>query len=857
MRTLLFALILYLALTSCAFGLVYIEKDGMFLYFSEGEKEIATRLTEKLPEIIAFLSQWKLSVKPPIHIILDDELDAPEVEVHVIPHKEIRVPIRAPGVLEDGYTEADPWEYFTFKGLCLQGIYGIRSDIPEFLHKFFGEIISPNVIMPQWVEEGICNLMYALYRQKEIQDPFESTLFKASPPPDLDMVSNHPQVWPGKHGYRIYGKPFIYWLYKKYGWNKIIDFIQLHGAGIIPIEIDLKARQVFGKTGIALWSEFQKEHPHEPGGTPGLLIAGYWNEPFVYWNQAGVYPGKLKLRNRGRYGYVEPDGTLLLSEYDKASKIYEYSKSSTAPIDKTHLWDPGIGGVAVTRKGHLPQIIVSPNDSKGKDRLSEKLEKNQIERIAAPPGIIQLSGPVRDRRGRIAVAGNLAGNWDIWVYDGQWHRVTNSPSIEMDPWWDNESLVFVSNISGKFQIHGADQSQVTHAEHGAILPRQGRFLNLTQNGWQLRSYEIGRVPFTELQFSPENPIEVASEQGTSEVKSYNLFKSIWPNYIRPDIFLGVDDVQLGVATNSRDVSGDYATDAGIRYSFDSDYFALRAGLQAKQIGTQYIRYPLSYSTALAQVVDESRNEVKLFWRPTALNKLLRAEELKSSDGTELSQGIEFSVNWRNYEPLYGEGPTEDEFWGALSFIDSWGILGGWGSLEFFSENRQSLSGGLSILFGDQILTSAHIMGGRSWGESLNGHNTFRIGGNVTEGYFTRRPSRLFPVRGFSSNILEAPEAVSTGIEVFWPLANLQAGYETLPLFFHRLRLGTFVDAGYAGENISGDDLLVGAGFELVTSLEIAWGNLSSFRIGISWPVEQPDYLNQKGPLLIFQIGQPL
>jgi hypothetical protein len=256
-------------------------------------------------------------------------------------------------------------------------------------------------------------------------------------------------------------------------------------------------------------------------------------------------------------------------------------------------------------------------------------------------------------------------------------------------------------------------------------------------------------------------------------------------------------------------------------------------------------------------VNESRNEVKLFWRPTVLNKIVLGEELKSSDGTELSQGIEFSANWRNYEPLYGEGPTEDEFWAALSFTDSWGILRGWGSLEFFSENRQSLSGGLSILFGDQILTSAHIMGGRSWGESLNGHNTFRIGGNVTEGYFTRRPSRLFPIRGFSSNILEAPEAVSTGIEVFWPLANLQAGYETLPLFFHRLRLGTFVDAGYAGENISGDDLLVGAGFELVTSLEIAWGNLSSFRIGISWPVKQPDYLNQKGPLLVFQIGQPL
>jgi hypothetical protein len=857
MRTLLFSLILFVSLTGCAFALVYGEKDGIFFYFPENEKEIAARLTKKIPEMVAFLSHWKLPIKPPLHIILDDKLDAPEVEVHVIPHREIRIPIRAPGVLEDGYTEADPWEYFTFKGLCLQSIYGIRSDIPEFLHTFFGEIISPNVIMPPWVEEGICNLMYALYRQKEIQDPFESAIFQASPPPDLDIVSNHPEIWPGKHGYRIYGKPFIYWLYRKYGWEKIIDFIHLHGGGIIPIEIDLKARQIFGKTGVALWREFQKEHARETSGKPGLLITGYWSEPFIFWNQAGVYPGKLKMGNRGRYGYVEPDGTLWISEYDKASKLYKYPKGSEVFTDTRHLWDPGIGRVAVTRKGHLPRIIVFPNDSKGGGRLSEKSEKEPIETIPAPPGIIQLSGPVRDRKGRIAVAGNLAGNWDIWVYDGQWYRVTNTPSIEMDPWWENDSLVYVSNISGKFQIHGADQTQITHAQYGAILPRQGKFLNLIQNGWQLQSYKNNGLPLTEFQFLPETPIEVASEPTPLEAKSYNPFKSIWPNYIRPDIFVGVNDLQLGVATKSRDVIGDYATDAGIRYSFDSDYIALQAAFQARHIGTRYARYPLSYTTALAQVVDESRNEIKLFWRPAVLNKIIRAEALKSSDGTELYQGIEFSANWRNYEPLNEEGPTEDEFWAALSFIDTWGILRGWGSLEFFSEDRQSLYGGIHILFGDQTLTSVHMMAGRAWGESLNGHNTFRIGGNVTEGYFTRRPSRLFPIKGFDSNILEASEAVSTGIEVFWPIANLQTGYETLPLFFHRLRLGTFIDAGYAGKNINSDDLLVGGGFELVTSLEIAWGNLSSFRLGVSWPLAQPDYLNQTGPLFIFQIGRPL
>jgi hypothetical protein len=56
--------------------------------------------------------------------------------------------------------------------------------------------------------------------------------------------------------------------------------------------------------------------------------------------------------------------------------------------------------------------------------------------------------------------------------------------------------------------------------------------------------------------------------------------------------------------------------------------------------------------------------------------------------------------------------------------------------------------------------------------------------------------------------------------VYWPLANLQTGYKWLPLFLHRLRLGTYVDAGYASVSSRSDDFLLGAGFELLTSLEL-------------------------------------
>ncbi len=147
--------------------------------------------------------------------------------------------------------------------------------------------------------------------------------------------------------------------------------------------------------------------------------------------------------------------------------------------------------------------------------------------------------------------------------------------------------------------------------------------------------------------------------------------------------------------------------------------------------------------------------------------------------------------------------------------------------------------------------------GIPWGDLVPGHNTYRIGGNVIEGYFTQRPTRLFPLRGFDSNLLEDGTAATGSLEIFWPLANLQKGYKTFPLFLHRLQLGTFIDAGFVGDQPSQEDLLCGAGLELVTSFEIAWGYLSAFRIGVAWPVKQPDLLDQEGPVFLIQLGRPL
>lgn len=857
-RTATFSATVLFLLSCNVSALQMVEREGLYIYFPEQEAELVARFTESLPDMLAFLDDKGLPAQPPLHLILDDRLDAPRVRVQLIPHKKIRIPIRAPGVLEDGYAEADPWAYFMFKGLCLQGIYALRSGIPGLLHKGLGEVIAPNLVFPPWVDDGVCSLLYSLYRGKQPYEPVAADIFKVAPVPSLDVISHYPQVWPGYHAHRIYGRPFVAWIYQRYGWEKILEFLQVHGRGIIPFEIDLKAKKVFGKSGATLWSEFQALHPRRNDASPGLLIEGYWNEPRVYWNNAGVFPGKLRISNRGRYGYADAAGTLWISEYDGMSQIHAYRHKIETSLQLLSIWDPGPGRVAVGRRGHNSWILVFPDDGSGGLRRARMDEAGAVETIPAPPGVIQLSGPVRNERGQIAVAANLDGNWDIWVHDGQWRRLTDSPSIELDPWWEGETLVWASNSTGKFQIHRADNTPITVASYGAMLPRDGKYLELTPNGWRITSYETRLPDLTEPHYLPEK-VSVDSAPGPSiEPQAYSPFKSLWPNYIKPDIFAGITDFQLGITTAGEDVSGDYQFESGLRYSFDDSFLALQALFQRKTIGTRYARYPFGYDNELGEGISEDRNDIALYWRPFEEQRIEHAEILRAKEGSDWPlHAVDLSLNWRYYDPDKVGSEADDEGWIGLAAGKVFGIVEMWGNFELFTENRQTLSGGVDLSLGDQTITSLRLFGGRIWGEPNVGRDAFRVGGDLIEGDFTRRPTRLFPIRGFESGVLDGTAAAAASLEVSVPVLNLQAGYKSLPLFLHRLRLGTFVDAGYADNDPSSEDLLVGGGFELVTSLQAGWEGVSNFRIGISWPLVQPDGLNAEGPRIVFQLGQPL
>lgn len=824
-----------------ASALQTISVDGVTISYEAGEADLAARLAAKLPAMMRFIRERGLPVVTPLHVIVDPERDRPLAEVHIIPHRQIRIPVRAPGAFEEGCLEADPWAYFLFMGLCRHGIFQQVGGMPEALRYLFGQMMSPNVLSPAWIFDGVGYLLYRTYQPQSLPNPLDELIRSQVPPPDLARISNHSESWPGPEVYRIYGRGFIAWVVERFGWSAMLDFFDHHGRGLLPVEVTTKAIKAFGYTWAELWERYRGEWLDRGGEAGGLSLVGMSRDGGSHWDAAGVTPGPQRFRRRGRYGHRIEGGALWLSELggDGRYELVAYRKEGLR-IGRPHCWDPGEGMVAVGRKGrHAELLLFDPGA--GFDA--------EPRRVPAPPGVIQLSGPVRGDDGRVAVAANRAGNWDIWLYDNTWRRLTRNDGMDVDPWFDGGRLVFASDRSGRFQLYEMGQAPrlrpiSSACSSAALLPRGERYLCLGPEGWRqlvLPPPTASDAPSVPPSIdSAVDAISVPKAVSISSARPYSAYQSVWPNYVRPDMFYRGTDFQLGLATRGEDLSREVNIDGGFRYSFDLDHLSWRMGGASHGFGARVTRYPMEYDALFRPAVEEDRIEGNFTW------ELL--------DGGRLT----LSANYRHVEPLFGDGEAaDDHYWGGLHLGREWGMGSVWSDLEAYAQGSQSLFGGGRIQMGKGVMTVLQMMGGKTWGQGTPGTTSYRIGGNVAEGFFTRRPTRLFPIRGFSQNLLENDQALVSNLEIFWPLANLQKGYGTLPLFLHRLRLGTFVDAGVATDPMAADQLLVGAGIELVTSMEIIWGFRSLFRLGIAWPVHQPDQLEEEGPVALIQLGRPL
>lgn len=145
---------------------------------------------------------------------------------------------------------------------------------PGFLTRIFGNFLSPNILIPFWMIEGIAVYAESAYsdfsgRLNDAYYPqYTAISIKEGTFPSLIEATYYPDRYPwGTAGY-LYGGMFFRYLASEYGIEKISLFFDENGRSVLSylspvfpaLGIDRASRKVFGRTFPELWKDFQNHN---------------------------------------------------------------------------------------------------------------------------------------------------------------------------------------------------------------------------------------------------------------------------------------------------------------------------------------------------------------------------------------------------------------------------------------------------------------------------------------------------------------------------------------------------------------------------------------------------------------------
>ncbi|MBI4412513.1 MAG: PD40 domain-containing protein [Deltaproteobacteria bacterium] len=139
-------------------------------------------------------------------------------------------------------------------------------------------------------------------------------------------------------------------------------------------------------------------------------------------------------------------------------------------------------------------------------------------------------------------------------------------------------------------------------------------------------------------------------------------------------------------------------------------------------------------------------------------------------------------------------------------------------------------------YADHHVFGLRATGGFVWGDPQF-QGTFRFGGPFGEGNLAQVSSRLFSLRGLPGITFAGDRALVFTGEYRLPLASVDRGIGTLPLYLRKLHLSFFADYGdswfIGGKDNRGffEDFFLGVGTELKGDLVIGYGLPVTARLG--------------------------
>jgi len=605
------------------------------------------------------------------------------------------------------------------------------------------------------------------------------------------------------------------------------------------------------------------------------------------------------IKTYGASGWtVTADGSLIYSDrrpHDRwhvAYDLWRKQPGHTLPERLTRLArlrDPA------ALPGSSELVVVSQNGGRSRlnlydpqsDRLTPLTENN------AWDDYVQFNGPTPHPNGEwLAVSvWHDDGNRDIFGFDLQtktFRRLTAHPERDIDPAFspDGRWLLFSSGRSGVYNIYALDlQSdelfRVTNVLGGAFMPDvdpSGK--RLVYVGYNAGGFDVYTMPFHPgdwVKIERENiesdaivmgaiarDLHERARQLDPPTDDYSPWRTIWPHWWLPDISLGSGGIGLGAETGGVDALAQHAWNLGAVYSLNRQFVHVGAGYSYSGI-TPVVSLNV-YRTAEnhGEIILDEDGEPVDYWEHRIGGQLMTAwpvyarhflllgylgqwrDDLEEVD--ERNPEVPFAGYWsglrvgwaydstRTYQQSVGNYDG-NAFSVAATFYDP-----AFGSAAAQQVYAASVSQYVPLFFRNHAL-AFHLRGGLSYGELIL-QRSFRLGGwnvsNILDG--ATRDER-FALRGYDSGLGRGDRAGAGTLEYHLPLARINRGLWTWPIFLQGINMAAFGEGGFAidsDESLTEDELYPTVGSEVYLDTVLAYYYVIRIRTGVAYGLRDPD-----------------
>jgi len=473
----------------------------------------------------------------------------------------------------------------------------------------------------------------------------------------------------------------------------------------------------------------------------------------------------------------------------------------------------------------------------------------------------------------IVVQRRRATGYEIVLVDVGTHAVRSLVARRdarlVTPSWtpDGTTILFSADPGDRpFNVFAVDVtsgqvSQVTDTAGGAQFPELGSdglltYVGYTVAGYDLFSVTIPRDAWTAVAFTNELATDARSAGGASGtegaqdaaavLRGYNPFRTLAPTYWTPILDTDAGETLIGAGTAMNDALGRhyYAVAAGwaggrarpdwsVSYAYDrwrptlfanyaDDTDPIRGGLVRSQevfAGAQLPFRRLRWSETLLAGFDAETDTVTCSGDCRVRDP---KRELRSLRGGWLHDSR------RAYG--YGIGPEEGFAVEAAAETSRTAL----GSDADAGATIFDLRG-FRRVFRNHTVLAARAAAALAWGDLLSRRLFSAAGPGPSYPVFDFGRDTVGLLRGFAPEDVVGTRVAVANVDLRFPLARIQRGLGSWPIFFHTIHAAGFFDAGNAWDTtFRGADIRTSTGAELSLDAVIAHYVRLTFTGGAAW-----------------------